>query len=42
MTVYDLGPQSGKYQVGDQLHFNPNYMAVARLTNSKYMRKDIR
>jgi len=42
MTVYDLGPKSGKYKVGDKLHFNPNYMAVARLTNSKYMTKDIR
>lgn len=42
MTVYDLGPKSGKYKVGDQLQFRPNYMAVARLTNSKYMTKDIR
>ncbi len=41
MTVYDLGPKSGKYKVGDQLHFTPNYMAVARLSNSKYMRKEI-
>lgn len=39
MTVYDLGPKSSKYKVGDKIHFRPNYMAVARLTNSKYMSK---
>lgn len=39
MTVYDLGQVSHKYKVGDQLHFSPNYMAVARLTNSRYMNK---
>ncbi len=39
MTVYDLGEKSGKYKVGDKIHYNPNYMAVARLTNSKYMTK---
>lgn len=42
MTVYDLGPKSGNYKVGDQIHFNPNYMAVARLTNSRYMTKEVR
>ncbi|MDZ7764993.1 MAG: alanine racemase [Melioribacteraceae bacterium] len=41
MTVYDLGEKSGKYKVGDKIHYNPNYMAVARLTNSKYMTKKI-
>jgi ornithine racemase len=41
MTVYDLGQKSGNYHVGDKLHFRPNYMAVARLTNSKYMKKKI-
>lgn len=41
MTVYDLGLRNGKYRVGDQVHFNPNYMAVARLTNSKYMTKKV-
>jgi len=41
MTVYDLGQKSSKYKVGQQLHFSPNYMAVARLTNSKYMTKTI-
>lgn len=41
MTVYDLGQKSSKYKVGHQLHFSPNYMAVARLTNSKYMTKAI-
>ena len=39
MTVYDLGQKSNKYKVGHQLYFSPNYMAVARLTNSKYMSK---
>ncbi len=41
MTVYDLGQKSSKYKVGHQLHYSPNYMAVARLTNSKYMTKII-
>ena len=41
MTVYDLGEISGKYKVGDKLQYNPNYMAVARLTNSKYMTKKV-
>ncbi len=41
MTVYDLGQKSSKYRVGHQLHYSPNYMAVARLTNSKYMTKTI-
>lgn len=41
MTVYDLGQKSSKYKVGNQLHYSPNYMAVARLTNSKYMTKTI-
>lgn len=41
MTVYNLGQKSSKYKVGHQLHFSPNYMAVARLTNSKYMTKTI-
>ncbi len=41
MTVYDLGPKSSKYKVGSQLHYSPNYMAVARLTNSRYMTKKV-
>lgn len=41
MTVYDVGQKISKYKVGHQLHFSPNYMAVARLTNSKYMTKTI-
>jgi ornithine racemase len=39
MTVYDVGQKKTRYKVGHQLHFNPSYMAVARLTNSKYMTK---
>ncbi len=41
MTVYDVGTKNSKYKVGHQLHYSPNYMAVARLTNSKYMTKTI-
>lgn len=41
MTVYDLGQKSGRYKVGDKIHFRPNYMAVARLTNSRYMTKEV-
>jgi len=41
MTVYDVGQKISKYKVGHQLHFSPNYMAVARITNSKYMTKII-
>ena len=41
MTVYDLGREKGKFSVGKQLHFKPNYMAVARLMNTKYVTKDI-
>ncbi|MEO8398677.1 MAG: alanine racemase [Ignavibacteriaceae bacterium] len=42
MTVYDTGEdKSSKYTVGDQIHFRPNYMAVARLANSKYMKKKV-
>lgn len=37
MTVFDMAEDSKKYGVGDRVHFQPNYMAVARLTNSKYM-----
>jgi len=41
MTVYDVGQKKSKYNVGQQLHFSPGYMAIARLTNSKYMTKTI-
>jgi predicted amino acid racemase len=39
MTVYDLGERKGKWKVGMQLHFSPNYMAVARLMNNRYVTK---
>ena len=47
MTVFDLGlnrnksTSTDKYKVGDKLNFFPNYMAVARLMNSKYITKRI-
>lgn len=41
MTVYDIGEKKGKFSVGKQLHFKPNYMAVARLMNTKYVTKEI-
>ncbi|MCF8242251.1 MAG: alanine racemase [Melioribacteraceae bacterium] len=41
MTVYDLGQKKYKYKVGGQIHFTPNYMATARLMNSRYVSKKI-
>jgi ornithine racemase len=41
MTVYDIGDKKGKFSVGRQIHFKPNYMAVARLMNTKYVTKEI-
>ncbi len=41
MTVYDLGSDKGKYKVGGQIHFMPNYTSIARLMNSRYMSKKI-
>lgn len=42
MLVVDLGKNrkpdgSFKYKVGDQIRFKPNYMAVVRLLNSKFI-----
>ena len=39
MTVIDLGINKEKYKVGDQIKFTLNYMAVARLLNSKFIEK---
>ena len=44
MLVVDLGENKTedgklKYKVGDQIKFIPNYMAVARLLNSKFIEK---
>lgn len=45
MTVYDLGKldarRKRKYNVGSKIKFHPNYMAVARLMNSKFITKRI-
>jgi len=45
MTVYDLGSKKSafnkKYKVGNQISFTPNYMAVARLMNSKFIYKRV-
>jgi len=42
MTVYDLGTKRNKkFKVGNQIKFKPNYMAVARLMNSKFVTKRI-
>lgn len=41
MTVYNLGENKQGYKVGDKIHFLPNYMATARLLNSKYITKEI-
>ncbi len=42
MTIYDVGQNINKslrtkYQVGNQMQFKPNYMAVARLMNTKFI-----
>ncbi len=42
MTVYDVGQNLNskmkqKYRVGNRLNFKPNYMAVARSMNSKFI-----
>lgn len=44
MLVVDIGTNTTKegkkkYSVGDKIHFKPNYMAVARLLNSKFIDK---
>lgn len=44
MLVVDIGAnktESGKnkYSIGDKISFKPNYMAVARLLNSKFIDK---
>ena len=41
MTVYDLGEETTGLGVGDQLHFLPDYSAVARLMHSPYIDKKI-
>ncbi|PNX53191.1 MAG: hypothetical protein BV458_05800 [Thermoplasmata archaeon M9B2D] len=41
LTVYSLGGTPKKYQTGTTLRFSPDYMAVARLMNSKYIEKEI-
>jgi predicted amino acid racemase len=41
MTVYDHGSDKGKYKVGSQIDFMPNYTSIARLMNSRYMSKEI-
>lgn len=42
MSVYDIGEnitkvQKQKYKVGNTIKFKPNYLAVARLMNSRFM-----
>ena len=44
MLVVDIGANTTKdgkkkYSIGDKIHFKPNYMAVARLLNSKFINK---
>ena len=40
LTVYGLGSKSEKYDTGNSLRFMPDYMAVARLMNSKFVAKE--
>ena len=44
MLVIDIGTNTKsdgtkKYSIGDKIYFKPNYMAVARLLNSKFIAK---
>jgi predicted amino acid racemase len=41
LTVYNIGENSRKYKTGKTLAFQPNYMAVAQLMNSKFITKKI-
>jgi predicted amino acid racemase len=45
LTVYDLGKNDGsqgfEFNVGDSIVFNPSYMGVARLMNSKFIDKNV-
>lgn len=41
LTVYGLGKKPKEYKTGKSLRFSPDYMAVARLMNSKFIEKDI-
>lgn len=42
LTVYSLGLDISKYQKEKLMHFKPNYMAVARLMNSKFIKKEVK
>jgi len=41
MTVYDIGETKSKYRVGSKIHFKPNYIAIARIMNSRYITKKV-
>ncbi len=41
LTVYSLGKKPKEYKTGKMLRFSPEYMAVARLMNSKFIEKEI-
>lgn len=41
MTVFDLGLNRKNLKVGDTIEFQPNYMGVARLMLSKYVKKEV-
>jgi ornithine racemase len=41
LTVYSVGLDISRYQKQKLMHFDPNYMAVARLMNSKFITKQV-
>lgn len=41
MTVYGVDDDKIVVEVGDEIAFEPNYSAVARLMHSKYVRKEV-
>ena len=41
LTVYQLGKNHKNYKTGDYLRFSPDYMAVARLMSSRFIKKEL-
>ena len=39
MTVFDVGVNRRRFKTGDTLGFQPDYMAVAKLMNSRFIEK---
>ena len=42
MTVYNVGEEKKNLKVGGKIHFRPNYIATARIMNSRYISKTVK